>query len=79
MNAFAYPNGKIYITDELIQDLETTDDELAAILAHEIGHVVNRHSIKGLVEKSAVLLAWKAIFYEDDDDHEESFGEAIGI
>jgi len=32
-----------------------------------------------LVEKSAVLLAWKAIFYEDDDDHEESFGEAIGI
>lgn len=78
VNAFAFPGGKIYITDELIQDLETTDDELAAILAHEVGHVVHRHSIKGIVEKSAVTLAWQAIFYVDDDDHEESYGEAIG-
>jgi len=78
VNAFAYPGGKIYITDELIQDLQVTDDELAAVLAHEIGHVVHRHSMKGLIEPGIVAIAWHAIFYEDDDDHKESFGEAIG-
>lgn len=78
VNAFAYPGGKIYITDELIQDLQVTDDELAAVLAHEIGHVVHRHSIKGLIEPGIVAIAWHAIFYDDDDDHKESFGEAIG-
>ncbi len=78
VNAFAYPGGKIYITDELIQDLQVTDDEIAAVLAHEIGHVVHRHSIKGLIEPGIVAIAWQAIFYVDDDDHKESFGEAIG-
>ena len=78
VNAFAYPGGAIFITDELISDLDATDDEIAAVLAHEIGHVVHRHSQKRWVKDSAVILVWKAVFYDDDDDHDESFGEALG-
>ena len=45
-NAFALPGGYIYIFKALFEKLE--DDEIAAILAHEIGHVAARHSIKRL-------------------------------
>ncbi|NQT95145.1 MAG: M48 family metalloprotease [Candidatus Omnitrophica bacterium] len=45
-NAFALPGGYIYVFKDLIRGLE--DDEVAAILAHEIGHVCARHSIKRL-------------------------------
>ncbi|MFP4496853.1 MAG: M48 family metallopeptidase [Vulcanimicrobiota bacterium] len=44
-NAFSVPGGKIYITTGLIQMLET-DSELAGVLAHEMGHVINKHSLK---------------------------------
>jgi len=45
-NAFALPGGYIYLFKDLVDELE--DDEIAAILAHEIGHVCARHSIKRL-------------------------------
>ena len=45
VNAFALPGGYIYINRGLI---ESTDklDELAGTLGHEIGHVIQRHSVK---------------------------------
>lgn len=46
-NAFSLPGGYIYIYKGLL-DLLETDDEIAFVLAHEIGHVVGRHSIKRL-------------------------------
>ncbi len=46
LNAFAIPGGFVYVHSALM-DL-ATDDELAGVLAHEIGHVAARHSIKRL-------------------------------
>lgn len=43
VNAFALPGGQIFITLALLQRLKT-EDEVAGVLAHEIGHVVGRHS-----------------------------------
>ena len=45
VNAFALPGGFVYVNRGLI---ETADrlDELAGALAHEIGHVIQRHSVK---------------------------------
>ena len=42
INAFALPGGQIFITLGLYQKLED-EAELAAVLGHEIGHVVERH------------------------------------
>ena len=44
-NAFALPDGYIYIYRGLIDRTES-DDEIAAVLAHEIGHIVARHHEK---------------------------------
>ena len=45
VNAFAVPGGFVYVNRGLI---ESTDrlDELAGVLGHEIGHVIQRHSVK---------------------------------
>jgi len=45
-NAFAIPGGFIYVNAGLMD--ATTDDELACVLGHEIGHVAARHSVKRL-------------------------------
>lgn len=45
-NAFAVPGGFIYVNSGLID--AATDDELAAVLAHEVGHIAARHSVKRL-------------------------------
>lgn len=45
INAFSLPGGYIYVNKGLV-DKVASDDELAGVLAHEIGHVVARHSIK---------------------------------
>jgi Zn-dependent protease with chaperone function len=57
-NAFALPSGTIVITDELIR-LAQSDYEIDAVLAHEIGHVHYRHSLRGALQSSAsaVILA----------------------
>jgi MAF protein len=47
VNAFALPGGFVYVNKGLI-DHVSSDDELAGVLAHEVGHVVARHSIKKL-------------------------------
>ena len=48
-NAFATPGGHIFITKKLAESA-TSEDMLAAIIAHEIGHVVLRHGIKNINE-----------------------------
>lgn len=58
-NAFALPSGTILMTDQLV-NLSEHDDELVSILAHEIGHVVNRHSMRHIIRNSlwSFLLVW---------------------
>jgi predicted Zn-dependent protease len=43
INAFALPNGTIYLTRGLIT-LANDEAELASVLAHEMGHVIARHA-----------------------------------
>ncbi len=54
-NAFALPSGDIVVTDELIV-LAENGEEVLAVLAHEIGHVVHRHSLRHLFEDSMLAV-----------------------
>ncbi len=47
VNAFALPGGYVYVNTGLVEKT-ANDDELACVLAHEVGHIVARHSIKKL-------------------------------
>jgi predicted Zn-dependent protease len=55
-NAFAMPGGTIVITDGMV-DLAESDEEVLAILAHEIGHVELRHVMRHVLQDSAVAVA----------------------
>lgn len=47
INAFACPGGFIYVYSGLLEEFDN-EAQLSAVLAHEVGHVVARHSIKRL-------------------------------
>jgi predicted Zn-dependent protease len=44
-NAFAVPGGWVYLTRGLLA-LANREDELAGVLAHEMAHVIERHSVR---------------------------------
>lgn len=54
-NALALPNADIILTDELIRQSKN-NDELKAVILHEIGHVINRHSMQKIVESSFLTI-----------------------
>ncbi len=54
-NAFALPNGQIIFTDAIVK-LAKNDTELVSVLAHEIGHVKHRHSLRSMIQNSIFLL-----------------------
>jgi predicted Zn-dependent protease len=69
VNAFALPNGSIYVNSGLISRMEN-EAQLAGVLAHEITHVVNRHSYleyrsarKKMVAIDVILAAASAASY----------------
>jgi Zn-dependent protease with chaperone function len=60
-NAFALPNGTIVLTDELYYLL---DDEQATLgaLAHELGHIKNRHLLRKTLQTGIVGLTSALLF-----------------
>lgn len=49
INAFALPGGQVFITNGLLQRLQT-EGQLAGVLGHEIGHVIGRHSAEHIAK-----------------------------
>lgn len=52
-NAFALPGGRIFLFRPIIEKADHPD-EVAGVLAHEIGHVVHRDSMRGLIHDAAL-------------------------
>jgi predicted Zn-dependent protease len=55
-NAFALPGGKIGVNSGMLQ-VAKSDDQLAAVLAHEVGHVVARHPSEQMSQSAAIQTA----------------------
>lgn len=55
-NAFALPGGSVVVLDQLVE-LADNDEEVIAVLAHEMGHVSRRHALRQMLQASVVGLA----------------------
>lgn len=65
INGLSLPGGHIYITTGLLK--LANDSELASVLAHEVGHIAARHSLKTLKKR------------KEYDDLAKSIGELTGV
>ncbi|MBU1125852.1 MAG: M48 family metalloprotease [Candidatus Omnitrophica bacterium] len=73
-NAFAIPGGYVYVNSGLLE--ATNEDELACVLAHEIGHIAARHSVKRLQAVLGYQLILGIIFKTGEAD---SVGQALDV
>ena len=60
VNAFALPGGYIFINRGLMAYL-STEEELAAVLGHEIGHVTARHSVRQISQAQLLSIVSYAV------------------
>jgi predicted Zn-dependent protease len=61
VNAFAAPGGYVYFYTGLLREMKS-ESEMAAVMAHEISHVVGRHSVKRIQSAMGVALAYELVF-----------------
>ncbi len=60
-NAFALPGGKIFLLDGLIQKADSPD-EIAGVLAHELGHVKHRDHLRQLIQTGGTSFLFGLLF-----------------
>ena len=60
-NAFALPGGTVVMTDALVK-LARNDDQISAVLAHEIGHVRHRHGLRIALQAAGLAALATAVF-----------------
>ncbi|HVT89206.1 MAG TPA: M48 family metalloprotease [Tepidisphaeraceae bacterium] len=70
VNAFALPGGQIFITRALYDKLEN-EAQLAGVLGHETGHVINRHAAEHMAkgQLGQALVTAVGIGASDDRDN----------
>ena len=62
-NAFALPGGTVVFTDQLVE-LASEREQIMAVYAHELGHLVHRHSLRRITQNS--LAATTALLIAGD-------------
>jgi Zn-dependent protease with chaperone function len=58
-NALALPDGTLIVTDQLVK-LSSSDEEVVAVLTHELGHVARHHGLRMVFQSSlvGVFMTW---------------------
>jgi Zn-dependent protease with chaperone function len=60
-NAFALPGGVVVLTDQLVEGMKK-EAHVIAVLAHELGHIERRHSMRMVLQNSIIGLVTMAVF-----------------
>jgi predicted Zn-dependent protease len=68
INAFALPNGNIFVYKGLL-DFVKSDDELAAVLGHEMAHVILRHGAEKMSWSTVADLTGRIILNKVSSEH----------
>ncbi|GAB4316479.1 MAG: M48 family metallopeptidase [Candidatus Zixiibacteriota bacterium] len=79
INAFAAPGGFIYFYTGILKMMDD-EAELAAVMAHEISHVVGRHSVKTLqAAYGGIILIQLALGKESEELAGQVAGTVLGL
>src|SRR5262245_8106480 len=82
VNSLGFPGGAIYINRGLLE-MAANDDEVAAIIAHEVGHVASRHGTsqlsKQLLVQAPLALAAGLPASQVWRDEIKKLGIAVGV
>jgi predicted Zn-dependent protease len=81
VNAFVLPNGKVAVFRGLLEAVRS-DDELAAVMGHEAGHVVVRHAAERVSQELAVqagVTLAQVLLSNGGGEHADEIGAALGM
>lgn len=76
VNAFSIPGGHIYVNRGLIENVGKAD-ELAAVMAHEISHVVARHVLKQIDQQNEINTVGAIILGQNPGALQQILGQII--
>jgi len=76
INAFALPGGQIFITEALFDKLED-EAQLAGVLGHETGHVIERHSAQQMAKGQLGTMIATAVGVGATDERGRGQGTAM--
>ena len=77
VNAFALPGGWLYVYTGLLERAET-EGEVAAVLAHEIGHVAARHHTEQMTKQLGYSLLMQLVLGDDPNQYAALAAELFG-
>lgn len=75
VNAAALPGGHILVFSGLLEEM-SSENELAFVLAHELGHFANRDHLRGL-GRALVLMAGSTVLFGADNSVSDMIGQGI--
>ncbi|MDD5309006.1 MAG: M48 family metallopeptidase [Deltaproteobacteria bacterium] len=78
VNAFALPGGYVFVNRGLLE-LASSGDELAGVMAHELEHVLRRHSVRNLARQAGLSLVLAAVAWSGSDLQGFLMSNAAGL
>jgi predicted Zn-dependent protease len=67
VNAFCLPGGEVFVLTGLYDRVGDDDSLIQGVLAHELGHAVKRHGLRGLARRAAFSIALALMLGSVDD------------